>query len=321
MKNSAFDKLEKVLHDSNLGEETVQNVLDNFQELAGQKVNLMIVGGTGVGKSSTINAIFGENIATVGESFDPETVNIEEYKLGNLVLWDTPGLGDGEAQDVINSRRITQKLREKDANGNALIDMVLVVINGGSKDLSSTYQLINEVVIPNMGDRAASRIIVAINQADQAMSGRDWDFETNEPKEGLLDYLNTMTGTVRDRIKSSTDVDIEPIFYCAGYRDKTEVQQPYNITKLLSFILQYVPISKRIVVIEQSSKESRECEYGQNVEDDVERIEKSLAESVLGSAAEGALVGAAIGKCFGSVGVKFGTVAGAIVGGFLGLFR
>ena len=49
--------------------------------------------------------------------------------------------------------------------------MVLVIIEGSNRDMGTTYQLLNEVVIPNI---QSDRILVAINQADFAMKGRHW---------------------------------------------------------------------------------------------------------------------------------------------------
>ena len=51
----------------------------------------------------------------------------------------------------IRAKKMIDKLYEKDENGNLLIDLVLVILDGGSRDLGTSYELINNVIIPNLG--------------------------------------------------------------------------------------------------------------------------------------------------------------------------
>ena len=63
------------------------------------KANVMIVGGTGVGKSSLVNCIFGKEVAKVG-SGKPQTkgINVFDNKGSPVVIFDTEGyeIFDGE---------------------------------------------------------------------------------------------------------------------------------------------------------------------------------------------------------------------------------
>src|SRR5882757_6013657 len=67
-------------------------------------LKIVAVGRTGVGKSSTINALMGKEVAPVGH-FEPMTDSIEQYKVSlngiPCVLADTPGLCE-EANDQSN---------------------------------------------------------------------------------------------------------------------------------------------------------------------------------------------------------------------------
>lgn len=114
-------------------------------------------------KSSTINALFDADVAKVGTRVDPETMDVKYYKLKNLILWDTPGFGDGVEADARHAKNIIRKLNEVDKNGKALIDLVLVILDGGTRDLGTSYELINKVIIPNLGENKKNRILVAIN--------------------------------------------------------------------------------------------------------------------------------------------------------------
>ena len=70
-----------------------------------------------------------------------------------------------------------------------LIDLVLVILDGSTRDLGTSYELINNVIIPNLGENKKDRILVAINQADAAMKGRHWDYNTNKP-DGELEKIS-----------------------------------------------------------------------------------------------------------------------------------
>ena len=135
-----YAKLEEELLNLALTEKQKNKLMKKLKLLRENKLNIMLVGATGCGKSSTINALFNcaelrvasaedetaaedaqqavetegeaseatENaaldekpleekvfveVAKVGSKSDPETKDIEKYTIGNLTLWDTPGLG------------------------------------------------------------------------------------------------------------------------------------------------------------------------------------------------------------------------------------
>lgn len=76
-------------------------------KLRSQKVNLMVIGGTGVGKSSLINRVFGENKAAVGAG-KPITRQIALYTSENssINIFDTIGY---ELQDEANTENLFEQ--------------------------------------------------------------------------------------------------------------------------------------------------------------------------------------------------------------------
>ena len=299
-KENIYEAIQDDIMNAAISEEDKKKMLKNVMRLKEQKMNIMITGATGCGKSSTINAMFDTEVAKVGVGADPETMEIEKYELDNLVLWDTPGLGDGKEADNRHAKNIIEKLSEVDENGNALIDLVLVILDGGSRDLGTSYELINNVIIPNLGEDKKDRILVAINQADMAMKGRNWDYEKNEPNGQLVDFLEDKVRSIKDRVYEATGVKIEPIYYCAGYKEGDRQEKPYNLSKLLYYIVKATPSEKRAVYVDNINGDK------QMWEDDDELIDygKETRNTIFSSIVEGATNGADIGETIGSV---FGT--------------
>ena len=205
-------------------------------------LDVMVTGVTGTGKSTTLNTIFKKNVATVVNGVDPETMDLDSYSLNNVFrLWDTPGLGDGVANDEIHKRKLVDLLYKTyslDGNIYGWIDSAIVVLEGLNRDMGSTYTLLNEVIVPNI---QADRILVVINQADMAMKGRHWNKETNRPDEVLVDFLERQALSIQNRVKEATGVTIrKPVYYSAEYG--------YNIEKLLDFIIDNMIVERRPLV-------------------------------------------------------------------------
>lgn len=314
-KHFTEDLIKSLRDDPTLDEQAKTVVLRNLARLKEAKVNILITGATGCGKSSTINALFNADKARVGQGVDPETMDIAKYELDNIVLFDSPGLGDGKEADRRHSKNIIDKLYEKDSKGELLIDLVLVILDGSSRDLGTSFELINSVIIPNLGDDK-NRLLVAINQADMAMKGRNWNGKLNQPELELIKFLDEKVESTKRRIKEATGVDVEPIYYSAGYKEGNHEQQPYNLSKLLAFILRHTKKEKRIAFAQDINKDKKVWANDDGLENYRAEIKKSFVESVR----DGAAAGAAIGSLAGPVGAKIGAVVGGIVGGLLSIF-
>lgn len=318
-KENIFNTIQSDIMNADISETEKNKMLRNVMKLKEQKINIMITGATGCGKSSTINALFDTEVAEVGVGTDPETMDIEKYELDNLVLWDTPGLGDGKEADNRHAKNIIKKLSEVDSEGKALIDLVLVILDGGTRDLGTSYELINNVIIPNLGERGNKRILVAINQADIAMKGRNWDFEKNEPNSVLKAFLEDKVRSVKSRVNEATGINIEPIYYSAGYKEEGNQQgRPYNLSKLLYYIVKATPSEKRVVYVDNINKDAGMWQDDDELMDYGKETRNSIYESVVEGVSAGADVGGTIGGVFGKTGEMIGRVAGGIIGGIVG---
>ncbi|MBP3922405.1 MAG: 50S ribosome-binding GTPase [Ruminiclostridium sp.] len=325
-KKDIYEILGEEIMKADIPEEEKVAQLEKLADSAKQQINIMVVGATGSGKSSTINSIFDTGIADVGVGADPETKELAYYRIGNLTIWDTPGIGDSADNDTAYSKLITDKLTETDEKGLPLIDLVLVVIDGSTKDLSSTYRMITRIVAPCISEQDTNRILIAVNQADIAMKGQHWDKENNRPDEVLDRYLKDKCESIRRRIYETTGYKLNPVYYCAGYTDENNIQsKPYNLTKLLYHIVMSLPAKKRIAVAAGLNEDSDMWEYCDDDENYADTLSQSFGEIFAQTTAEIAekfalAGGVALGVPGSIAGGIIGGIAGAVVGLFKGIF-
>lgn len=268
---------------------TKKDLQEALDRIKNTKVNVLLIGGTGVGKSSTINALFHtsgiktKNKAAVGESANPETMDIREFHLENVVILDTPGFGDSTEKDKQHQNKIIDLLRSKDNTDKPLIDLIFLVLDGTSRDFSSAYKLINDVVAPNLPDGDKNRLLIGINKADKVMHHRFWDHDTNQPKSELIDKLEEQSKIVKERIQQDTGFRPDVVYYAAGETHQGELlQAPYNLGKLLSFIIDHLPHKKRAAMASKINRNSENFDSNDGKEDYQEKLEKSLVDSLVG---------------------------------------
>ena len=285
-------------------------LLKNIEQLKQQKLNILFVGATGVGKSSTINAIFNTDVAKVGYSANPETATIQKFEIDNMVLWDTPGLGDNPEKDRLYAVEIANALKMKDTSGQLLIDEVVVLIDGSNRDMKTAYEVIENVIVPYIGD--TKRIIIAINQCDMALKGRYWNYDLSQPEAQLTTFLDEKVASVRKRILESTGIITQPIYYSALHR--------YNISKLLLTMLRNMPEKKRFLFTDSLNKDPDIWKRNDKLEEYNTEIQKEIKGSLskaLDGAAKGAVAGATVGGLIPVIGPVVGATVGAVLG-FLG---
>ncbi|WP_104731396.1 GTPase family protein [Helicobacter rappini] len=228
-------------------------------------LNILLMGGTGVGKSSTINAIYGANRVEVGTSARPQTQEIEQCQISkNITLYDSPGLGEGSEKDKQHMEKIHKLLTDTDGNGNAKIDLVLVITDASVKGLGQEYETI-KYLLKTLGD--SKRILIGLNKCDCAVSERYFDRESNKLGQKQDEFLREKVADLQARIKADTGLSLmgdDIVCYSAGYYDEeTQTQdKPYNIVELEKMILSKIPKQKRVVQSVEESMELRDSSSG-----------------------------------------------------------
>ena len=162
-----------------------------------------------------------------------------------------------------------------------------------------------------MGGEAEQRILIGLNQSDMAMKGRHWNDASNEPDEVLKDFLNRKAESVRQRIQENTGLDLKVVCYCAGYTEEDDQRSPYNLMKLLHFILRHTPTEKRLVLVENLNEDSEN--WAHNDDDDDHRT--TVLDDILFSIGVGLDAGIETG---GEIGDFLLGLPGKVVGGAVG---
>lgn len=264
----------------------LENFLERYTEYIDQtKLNILIIGGSGVGKSSTIKALLKDDTQesntspNIGTSHKPTTMEIQKYKISkNITIYDSPGLGDG-VKDEEHKKKIlkllqkeTKKKAEKEFgfavslvsdnlfdNGDALIDLALILVDATSRDYASAFESIKIVGEAMEPEDRSKRILVAMNKCDKSDNPEArMDYEKREPNELLKAELDEKIKVLKERIKENTGIDIDPIYFSAGYEGKN----PYNIDKLFYYIQKNLPKRKVVVINKKAQKEVYEGDYG-----------------------------------------------------------
>ena len=218
------------------------DIESHIDKIGFEPLDIMVTGATGAGKSSTLNAFFDRIVSKVGNGADPETMELNSYNItSKMRFWDTPGLGDGILRDIEHAQKITGLLQKTHHDRFYFLDLALVIVEAGTRDIGTTIKIIDQVL---KGNFPANRVLVALNQADFAMKGYHWDHIKCRPDAVLHNFLEEKISSLQRRIYESTGMKVcRPVCYSAKYR--------YNIDRLYDLIIDNMPTAPRSISEEQ----------------------------------------------------------------------
>ena len=121
-----------------------------------EKVNIIVAGKTGVGKSSLINYIFGKEVAKVGDG-QPVTQEIQEYDLenDNITLFDTKGIEAKDYEKTLDNIKKYLELRQDSPDENDDIHIAWLCISERGDRVEEAdrelLKILSEAGIPVIG--------------------------------------------------------------------------------------------------------------------------------------------------------------------------
>lgn len=138
---------------------------------------IALIGECGVGKSSTINAMFNAGLATshvkacTQESHELHIeVSEVEGEKGAIKIYDMPGLGEDIHADEVHKQTYQRVLKD--------CDVAVWVLDATTRHFTHTQLALRDVVAVAMGN--LDRLVIGINKVDEIRPGQ-WNSQYNLP--------------------------------------------------------------------------------------------------------------------------------------------
>lgn len=174
----------------------VDKIADKLADEFTNSPRIVLIGETGVGKSSTLNALFNagvpiDHIRPCTQEAVEHIIAVTEIKGANglLRIFDMPGLGQDIVSDERHMQTYSQVLSE--------CDVALWILDATTRTLTQTQTALQGVVKNAM--RGLDRLVIGLNKIDRIEPG-DWDIESNVPNKTQQEAIYARIGNVRERL-------------------------------------------------------------------------------------------------------------------------
>lgn len=230
-----------ILSKGGVSKEEKGQVMDKLNEdIVGRPFKVAVIGQSGVGKSSTLNAVFGLNLPT--SDIEEGTTEIIEKVFPmrdgfNLSIYDMPGLLQNRKKDGLYEDMYKEILPQ--------CDVIVYIIKANSRNIGDDCRILKDIVLPICNASAIKEnLIIAVNKVDtigQTVAPEDpelsWDPFDNKPSEKLWECILKKRIDIYEKLISENLVLIndkdalkpeQVVFYSAIYE--------YNIGEVLKAI-------------------------------------------------------------------------------------
>ncbi len=201
-----LDQIKKVLPDFNLAKiERIKNEIR--KELEGNPPQIALIGETGVGKTTTINAVFNQGLEishTVPCTKKPKEVDVpvEEYigTKGAIKIMDMPGLSEDLETDKKHKEVYLEVLPK--------CDVAVWILKADVRTMTQIQIYLTDVVVKAM--KGYDRIVIGLNQVDIIQPGK-WNKEANIPSREQESSINTRIDDISKKIQQVCNIPKERI--------------------------------------------------------------------------------------------------------------
>ena len=182
-----------ILSKSNVSKKDKDDVFGKLdEEITGRPFKVAVIGQAGVGKSSTLNAVFGLNlpVSDIAEGTTEIIEKIFPMRDGfNLSIYDMPGLLQSRKKDKVYEDMYKEILPQ--------CDVIVYIIKANTRNIGDDCRILKEVVLPICNQSSIKdNLIIAVNKVDtigQTIDPNDpelaWDPIDNVPSEKLFECI------------------------------------------------------------------------------------------------------------------------------------
>ena len=262
-----------------------------------RKFIFLLVGRTGVGKSSTVNTLIKEPLAPVG-AFDPTTMEVKTYKsnIHGLVVVDTPGLCDDlptKGKDKLYLEKIQSQVPR--------FHCLWFVVRLDETRLGNDERRAISLITKAFGKEVWERAIIVFTFADK--------LETSNYMEFLVQRTRIMREAIGERAGNNIASTI-PSVAVSNVSDKTPDNKPWLselVTQIVERISEQGALPFLVTIASRGgiSLDDRQRERVQERTQEVEKKLKGMSLSFITGAGVGATVagipGAIVGGLFGGL--------------------
>jgi len=183
---------------------------------------IAIIGFTGVGKSTTLNALFnaGQPTSDIRACTQKEAEiigDVSKYtgSKGSIIIYDMPGIGEDISADERHFETYKRVL--------PLVDVVIWTFHTGDRAMTPTQEALKKLV-DCLGKDFTRKLMFVINKADAIAPGEaDWDVKLNAPSALQRKNINELESYVRQKIRQVLPyLNVSIVTYSAKRRFRLE---------------------------------------------------------------------------------------------------
>ncbi|MBZ8179978.1 GTPase family protein [Oscillatoria salina] len=224
-----------ILGDQQMSEEDFEKIYRQIEDRVDNEPppRFAFIGEAGVGKSSTLNALFNAGVAVSHIEACTRIADKIECLNGALIAYDMPGLGESRLKQREHIALYERVLKD--------VDVALWILDAQNRAIASVQEYL-EAELQSINPRLLERMVIALNKVDLVYPGElAWHPLANLPSE---EQEENIKGRIRDVKRRIREVIPNWKGKIIGY----SANKRYNLPHLFDAMMDAVPNKRKWVV-------------------------------------------------------------------------